>query len=59
MSMAIANFPHQGPIENPVLEDYEGEVLLMCASAGVKRAPPRWEAMVRRLSWVPRPVDGG
>ncbi len=55
--MAIANFPHQGPIENPVLDDYVREIVLMCDSAQVNRAPPRWEAMVRRLSWVPRPED--
>jgi hypothetical protein len=66
--MNVANFPYQGPIENPTLDDYLTELSLIEATArdasqhhdnrlwGIWR---RWKRTIRMLSWaqMSRPRD--
>lgn len=50
--MAHANFPIQGLIANPTIDDYRTEVMLMEEMPRVSSNWGLWKKTIRRLKWM-------
>lgn len=52
MTRFAADFPHQGRIENPTIDDYRMELSLMRMKPSQGGDCRRWEGVIRRLQFA-------